>query len=64
VHQQSMNQSLDEALELATIQLFSIEVVRVEVVSVDAFAAVSADFGGSPRCLLKQSSVVCSHRWQ
>jgi hypothetical protein len=61
-----MNLSLDEALEEATFQLFSIEVVRVKVAnsSVDDFTAVSADFGGSPRCLLKQFSVVCPRRWQ
>jgi len=60
VHLQSKNQSLDEAFELATIQLFSIDVVRVEAAdaSVDAFAAVSAALEGSPRCLLKQFSVV------
>ena len=53
MHQQSMNQSLDEAFELATIQEFSMEVVRVEGVSADAFAAVLAAFGGLPCCLLK-----------
>jgi len=62
VHPQLMNHSLDNAIELATIQLFSIELVRVEVVSVDAFAAVSAAFGGSPGCLLKQCSVISPGR--
>jgi hypothetical protein len=38
-----MNQSLDEVFVVATIQLFSIEVV-----SVDAFAAVWPDFSGMP----------------
>jgi hypothetical protein len=55
-----MIQSLDEPLKLATIQKFSIDVVRVEVAdaSVAGFAAVLADLGRSPRCLLKQLSVV------
>jgi len=58
-----MNQSLDDAVELASIQYFSIDVVSVEVpdASVDAFAAVLGALGGSPRCLLKQFSVVCPH---
>ena len=63
-HPQSINQSLDEAFELATIPQFSIEVVRVEVVSVDAFAAGLAAFGGSPCCLLRKFSVICPRRWQ
>jgi len=50
IHPQLINQSLDEALQPATIQLFSIEVVRVKVVSVDAsvdaFATVSAAIRG------------------
>jgi hypothetical protein len=55
-----MIQSLDEPLKLATIQKFSIDVVRVEVAdsSVAGFAAVLADLRRSPRCLLKQLSVV------
>jgi hypothetical protein len=40
---QLINQSLDEAFQLLTIQLFWIEVVRVQLVTGDAFAAVSAD---------------------
>jgi hypothetical protein len=62
----SMNQSLYEAFELATIQLFSIDVVGVEVAyaSLDASAAVSAALEGSLPCLLKQFSVVCPRRWQ
>jgi len=45
VHPQSMNQSLDEAFELGTIQWFSIDVVRVEVAdaSLNSFPAGSAD---------------------
>jgi hypothetical protein len=31
--------------------------------SVDAFASVSADFGGLPRFFVKQVSVVCLRRW-
>jgi len=52
-----MNQSLDEGFELATIQKFSIEVVRVEVVSVNAFAAVLA--------ALENHCIACSSsfRW-
>jgi len=42
MHPQFMHQSLDNWLELATIQQFSINVVKVQVAddSVDAFAAV------------------------
>jgi len=40
MHPQPMNHSLNEAFELATIRQFSIDVVRVEVVSIDAFAAL------------------------
>jgi hypothetical protein len=64
MYPQSINQSLDEAFELATIQYFSIDLVRVEVVSGNAVAAVSAAFGGSPHCLRNQLSVVCPRRWQ
>jgi hypothetical protein len=61
-----MNQSLNEAFQLATIQQFSIDMMRNEVAdaSVDAFAAVSAVLGGSPRSLFKQFSVVWPRRWK
>jgi hypothetical protein len=59
-----MNQSLHEVFELAAIQQFSIEVVRVKVILVDDFGAVSAALGGSLRCLLEQFSVICPRRWQ
>jgi len=45
VHLQSMNQLLHEALKLASIQYFLIEVVTVEVFSVDAYAVVLAALG-------------------
>jgi hypothetical protein len=58
-----MNQSLDEALGPATIQLFLIEVVRVKVISVDvavdAFATVSAAIRESLHHLHKVFSVIC-----
>jgi phosphoglucomutase len=59
VHPQLMNQLLDEVFELATIQSLA-----MEVLSVDTFDAVSADYGGLPRCLLKQFSVVWPLHWQ
>jgi len=64
VHLQSKHQSLDDAFELPTIQWFWINVVRVKVVSVDAFAAVLAAFGGLPCCFLKQFTVICPSCWQ
>ena len=41
MHQGSINQSLNESFKPASIQLFLIEVVRVEVVSISAGGAVS-----------------------
>ena len=59
-----MKQLLDKDFELATIQLVSMEVVRVELVPVDATAAVLTAFGESLCCLLKQFLVICPRRWQ
>jgi hypothetical protein len=41
-----------------------VEVVRVEVVPVNTFAAVLANIRALPHCFLKQFSVVCPRRWQ
>jgi hypothetical protein len=59
-----MNQLLDKPFELATIQYFSIDRVRVDVVFIDASTPVSAAFGGSLRSVLKQFSVTFPHCWQ
>lgn len=68
VHLQSRNQSFHKAFELAAIKLFTNEVVRLEVVTVNAFVhdctVVSGAFGGLPHWLLNQFSAICTPHWQ
>jgi len=61
VHLQCINHSLDEEFDHATIQSFSIKVLRVKVSDklVDTFSEASAAIGGLPCCLLMLLSIMC-----